>query len=102
MDKDLAAAILAKDVEADALLILTDVDGVYESFGTPEQRLLPQLTPEEARRRVEAGEFGTGSMRPKVEAAAEFVDGGGKQAIVAALRDGPRALAGQAGTRIAH
>ena len=102
VDKDLAAAILAKDVEADALLILTDVDGVYESFGTPEHRLLPALTPEEARRRVEAGEFGTGSMRPKVEAAAEFVEAGGKQAIIAALRDGPRALAGQAGTRIAH
>jgi carbamate kinase len=102
VDKDLAAAILAKDVEADALLILTDVEGVYENFGTPEQRLLPQLTPEEARRRVEAGEFGTGSMRPKVEAAAEFVEGGGKAAIIAALRDGPRALAGQAGTRIAH
>ena len=102
VDKDLAAAILAKDVEADALLILTDVEGVYENFGTPEQLLLPQLTPEEARRRLEAGEFGTGSMRPKVEAAAEFVEGGGKQAIIAALRDGPRALAGQAGTRIAY
>ena len=102
VDKDLAAAILAKDVEADALLILTDVEGVYENFGTPEQLLLPQLTPEEARRRVEAGEFGTGSMRPKVEAAAEFVEGGGKAAIIAALRDGPRALAGQAGTRIAY
>ncbi len=102
VDKDLAAAILAKDVEADALLILTDVEGVYENFGTPEQRLLPQLTPEEARRRLEAGEFGTGSMRPKVEAAAEFAQGGGKQAIIAALHDGPRALAGQAGTRIAY
>ena len=102
VDKDLAAAILAKDVEADALLILTDVEGVYENFGTPEQLLLPQLTPEEARRRVEAGEFGTGSMRPKVEAAVEFVEGGGKAAIIAALRDGPRALAGQAGTRIAY
>ena len=102
VDKDLAAAILAKDVEADALLILTDVEGVYENFGTPEQLLLPQLTPEEARRRVEAGEFGTGSMRPKVEAAAEFVEGGGKAAIIAVLREGPRALAGQAGTRIAY
>ena len=102
VDKDLAAAILAKDVEADALLILTDVEGVYENFGTPEQGLMPRLTPEEARRRLEAGEFGTGSMRPKVEAAAEFVEGGGKQAIIASLRDGPRALAGQAGTRVAH
>src|SRR5947208_12363149 len=64
VDKDLCAAILAKDVEADALLIPTDVDGVYESFGTPEQRLLSALSPEEAARRLDAGEFGAGSMKP--------------------------------------
>jgi carbamate kinase len=100
VDKDLAAAILAKDVQADSLLILTDVDGVYEDFGTPGQHLLPSLNPEEARRRLEAGEFGAGSMKPKVEAAVEFVEGGGKEALIAALRDGPRALASQAGTRV--
>jgi carbamate kinase len=102
VDKDLAACILAKDVEADALLILTDVEGVYEEFGTPEQRLLARLTPEEARRRLEAGEFGTGSMKPKVEAAVQFVEGGGKQAVIAALEDGPRALSGKAGTLVAY
>jgi carbamate kinase len=102
VDKDLCAAILAKDVEADALLILTNVDGVYESFGTPEQRLLSALSPEEAARRLDGGEFGAGSMKPKVEAATGFVEGGGKVAIIAALEDGPRALAGQAGTRIAN
>jgi carbamate kinase len=102
VDKDLAACILAKDVEADALLILTDVEGVYEEFGTPEQRLLPRLTPEEARRRLEAGEFGTGSMKPKVEAAVQFVDEGGKQAVIAALEDGARALSGKAGTVVAY
>lgn len=100
VDKDLAAAILAADVEAHALLILTDVDGVYESFGTPEQTLLSRLTPEEARRRVDGGEFGTGSMRPKVEAAVQFVEGGGKQAVITSLHEGPRALAGLAGTRV--
>jgi carbamate kinase len=102
VDKDLAACILAKDVEADALLILTDVEGVYEEFGTPEQRLLPRLTPEEARRRLEAGEFGTGSMKPKVEAAVQFVEGGGKQAVIASLEDGPRGLSGKAGTVVAY
>lgn len=102
VDKDLAACILAKDVEADALLILTDVDGVYEAFGTPEQRLLSRLTPDEARRRLEAGEFGTGSMKPKVEAAVQFVEEGGKQAVIASLEDGARALVGQAGTVVAH
>ena len=102
VDKDLCAAILAKDVEADTLLVLTDVDGVYESFGTYQQALLPKLTPEEAGRRLEAGEFGTGSMRPKVEAAVSFVDGGGREAIIAALEDGLRALSGHAGSRIAR
>lgn len=102
VDKDLAACILARDVEADALLILTDVGGVYESFGTPDQSLLSRLPPDEARRRLEAGEFGAGSMKPKVEAAVQFVEGGGKRAVIAALEDGPRALAGGAGTLIAH
>lgn len=102
VDKDLAACILAKDVEADALLILTDVDGVFEAFGTPEQQLLSRLTPEEARRRLEAGEFGTGSMKPKVEAAVEFVEGGGKRAFIAALEEGARALSGAAGTQVTY
>lgn len=100
VDKDLAACILARDVEADLLLILTDVAGVFESFGTPEQRLLETLTPDDARRRLEAGQFGSGSMKPKVEAAAEFVAGGGKAAMIASLEDGPRAVQGKAGTRI--
>jgi carbamate kinase len=100
VDKDLAAAILAKDVEADVLLILTDVEGVYEAFGTPEQQLLSTLTVDEARRRLAAGEFGAGSMKPKVEAAAAFVESGGKRAIIAALEDGLRALEGRAGTSI--
>jgi carbamate kinase len=100
VDKDLAACILARDVEADALVIATDVEGVYEEFGRPHQRLLTELPPDEGRRRLEAGELGAGSMGPKVEAATQFVEGGGKFAVVCALADAGRALAGQAGTRI--
>ena len=102
VDKDLAACILAKDVEADALLILTDVEGVYEDFGTSEQRLLSRVTPEEARRRLDAGEFQAGSMQPKVEAAVQFVEGGGKRAIITSLERGPVALSGSAGTQVAY
>jgi carbamate kinase len=102
VDKDLAACILARDVEADALLIATDVEGVYEAFGTPRQRLLDKLTPEEARRRLEAGEFGTGSMKPKVESAVQFVEGGGKRAVICALEDVGRALEGKAGTQVGY
>jgi carbamate kinase len=100
VDKDLAAAILAKDVEADALLILTDVEGVFEGYGSAEQRLLSELPIEEARRRLDEGEFGSGSMGPKVEAAVRFVESGGGRAVIAALSDGPKALDEQAGTRI--
>ena len=101
VDKDLAACIMARDVEADALLIATDVDGVYEGFGTEHERLLPVLTPEQARVLMAQGEFGVGSMGPKVDAAAQFVEGGGKVAVIAALREAAAALAGDAGTRIA-
>jgi carbamate kinase len=100
VDKDLAACIMAKDVEAHALLILTDVEGVFEEYGTPNQRLLRTLTLPNARRGLAEGQFGGGSMGPKIEAAVKFVEGGGKRAIIAALQDGPRALAGGAGTEI--
>ena len=102
VDKDLAACILARDVDADALLICTDVEGVYEGFGTPEQQLIRRLDPAEAGRRLLAGEFGEGSMKPKVEAAVQFVDGGGKRAVISSLSEAARALAGLAGTQIAH
>ena len=100
VDKDLAACILARDVQADALLIATDVDGVFEDFGTPKQRLLSKLTADEARRMLEGGEFGEGSMKPKVEAALEFVESGGQRAIIAPLSAAQSALAGRAGTEI--
>lgn len=100
IDKDLAACILARDLEADALVILTDVEGVFDAFGTPKQRLLERLPAAEARRRLGGGELGSGSMGPKVEAAVSFVEQGGSRAVIAALRDGRRAVAGQAGTTI--
>lgn len=102
VDKDRAAAILAKDIEADVLLILTDVDGVYTGWGTDTARRLERLTLTDARRLLAGPELrgGTGSMRPKVEAAADFVAAGGQRAIIAALEDGPAAVEGRAGTEI--
>ena len=100
VDKDLAAAILAKDVHADALLILTDVEGVFDGFGAPRQRLLPRLSTAEATARLEAGEFGSGSMGPKVEAAVRFAEADGARAVIASLVDGAKAIAGEAGTEI--
>ncbi|MGH2710738.1 MAG: carbamate kinase [Actinomycetota bacterium] len=100
VDKDLAGAILARDVEAQTFLICTDVEGVYEAYGTPEQRLIEHLSVEDAKRMVSDGTFPAGSMGPKVEAAIEFLEHGGGQAIVCSLDDSPEALRGNAGTTL--
>lgn len=101
VDKDHAASILARDVEAETLLDLTDVPGVYERFGQPDQRVIDRLTPEEGLARVESGELPAGSMGPKVRSAADFVLGGGKRGVIASLDDAVDALEGRAGTVIA-
>jgi carbamate kinase len=100
VDKDLASAILARDVEADVLLICTDVEGVYEAYGRPEQRIIERIDAPEALARLERGDFPAGSMGPKVEAAATFVRDGGERAVICALDDAPDALEGRAGTSI--
>lgn len=100
VDKDRAAEILARDIGADILLILTDVDGAYRAFGTPEQELLRRLTVSEADRLYRSGEFGKGSMGPKVEAAIGFVRNGGVRAHIARLDQGLAAVHGEAGTMI--
>lgn len=100
VDKDRAAALLGHEIGAAVLLILTDVDGVYEGWGTDNSRLLSRLTASEARGLIESGALGAGSMGPKVEAALHFVEGGGERAIIAALHEGPAGLAGTSGTTV--
>jgi carbamate kinase len=98
VDKDLAAAILAREVEAEVLLILTDVPRVQRGFGSMMPEDIERMDGAEARRLLKRGEFGRGSMGPKVEAAVHFVDGGGRRAVIADLADAREALAGAAGT----
>ena len=100
VDKDRAAAILGRDIGAEVLVILTDVECVYLHYGKPEQKALRRLTVAEAGQLLHGTELGTGSMAPKVEAAAEFVRQGGKRAIIARLDQGREAVAGEAGTEI--
>jgi carbamate kinase len=100
VDEDLAAAVLACTVAAERLLMLTDVDGVYDGYGTPAARRIDTLSPLEARVLADAGALGKGSMRPKVEAAARFAEHGGI-ATIAALADARDALAGRRGTTVA-
>ncbi len=100
VDKDLAAAILARDVEASTLLILTDVEQVQRGFGTERAESIERMNPSEARRLLEADEFGAGSMGPKVEAAVRFVERGGRRAAIGALDAAVAVLSGDAGTSI--
>jgi carbamate kinase len=100
VDKDSAAAILARDVEATTLLILTDVRRVQRGFGTEHAEELERLTVAEARELARAGEFGAGSMGPKVAAAVAFVEGGGSRAAIGDLDDAVAVLEGAAGTTI--
>ena len=100
IDKDLAAAVLARDLGAKLLLILTDVDAVYADWGTPQQRALRRLTASEAEQMDSAGAFGEGSMAPKVRAAIDFARRTGGRAIITVLDRGQDAVRGEAGTTI--
>ena len=100
VDKDLAAAILAREVDAEVLLILTDVPRVQRGFGSMMPEDIEQMDIAEAKRLLKHGEFGSGSMGPKIEAAVHFVEDGGARAVIADLGDAREALAGAAGTVI--
>jgi carbamate kinase len=100
VDKDRTAAVLGRAIGAHALLILTNVDAVYRDFGTPAQQPLRRLTLAEADALLAADALGSGSMRPKVEAAADFVRAGGERAVIAELGQGLAALAGDTGTTV--
>ncbi len=100
VDKDLAAAILAHEVQAQVLLILTDVPQVQRGFGSLMPEPIERMDVAEARRLLKRGEFGSGSMGPKVEAAVRFVRDGDRRAVIAELDQAREALAGAAGTEI--
>jgi carbamate kinase len=94
IDKDLASALLAKDLRADALLIITDVDAVYDGWGTPDQRAIRRATPDA----LAGSEFAAGSMGPKVRAACTFVEETGGFAAIGSILDTPALLRGETGT----
>jgi carbamate kinase len=98
IDKDLASARLAQEVGVDLFLIATDVPGVAVGFGTPGERFLRRLGSREAGELMAQGHFPEGSMGPKVEACLEFLQGGGKRALICSLEEIQEALEGRAGT----
>jgi carbamate kinase len=100
VDKDLASAKLAEELQVDLFLMATDVDGAYLDYGKPGQRLLQNITVGQIARHSADGHFGSGSMGPKVEAAMEYIGGGGKKAVITSIAAISRAVAGEAGTVI--
>lgn len=100
VDKDLVASLIAIEVRAELLLILTDVEQAFTGYGTPDQRALSRIGVGSLRRMLAAGAFGEGSMAPKVEAACGFVEAGGSRAVICHLDQAPLGAAGQAGTQV--
>jgi len=96
IDKDLASELLAEDLDADLLVMATDVEGVFTDWGTLRQRLLPTITPEE----LSEYDFAEGSMGPKVDAAMRFARITGKRAAIGALGDIAEIVAGKKGTQV--
>jgi carbamate kinase len=100
VDKDRVAAILAGQLEAEVLMILTNVEAVFEGWGTPKARPIRHMTVAQAETLIAGGTLDAGGMKPKLEAAASYVRQSGGRAIIARLSDGPAALRGQTGTTI--
>jgi carbamate kinase len=96
IDKDHASALLARHLKADWLLMLTDVDAVYQNWGTPEARAINHATPQDLLKLT----LPAGSMAPKVEAACSFVSGTGKRAGIGKLQDAVAIIVGSAGTKV--
>ncbi|MBI5688918.1 MAG: carbamate kinase [Verrucomicrobia bacterium] len=100
VDKDLASAVLAHEIGADLLVISTAVNRVCVNYGRPDQRELESLTAAEARRHLDEGQFAPGSMRPKIEAALQFLAGGGREVLITGTEALGHAFDGHTGTRL--
>ena len=100
IDKDLASCLLAKNLKADLFIISTGVDKVAVDFKKPTQRELDKLTVAEAKKYLAEGQFPAGSMGPKIEAAIDFLEHGGKEVIITQPHLLEDAIAGKNGTHL--
>ena len=100
IDKDLAAAVMARDIGAELLVIFTDVDKVAINFGKPDQKDLDEVRLSELNAYMDEGHFPPGSMGPKIRAAISFLENGGREVIIGSIGKGFESIKGQAGTRI--
>jgi carbamate kinase len=100
IDKDYAASLLAREVKVDLFVILTAIERVYLDYGKPSQREAPVLTVEEARRHLADGQFPAGSMGPKIRAAVEYIEAGGREVLITTAGHLRAALINRSGTKI--
>ncbi len=100
IDKDLASAVLARDVAAQELFILTGVERVALNFGQPDQVFLDRLTVSQARQYLQEGQFPAGSMGPKIQAAINFLESGGQRVVITSIEKSIQAVYGRAGTEL--
>lgn len=100
IDKDFASALLAASIGADLFLISTAVEKVALNFNKPDQRWIDHMTIDEAKRYLGEGHFAKGSMKPKIEAILNYLEAGGKEAVVTNPENIQRAIQGETGTRI--
>ena len=100
VDKDLSSSVLGREIKAELLLILTDVDKVYLNYGRKNMKGLKKLSVKEAKKYLRLGEFPKGSMGPKIEAAIDFLSKGGKRVVITSIENAEKALNKGAGTVI--
>ena len=100
IDKDRSAAILARDIEADELYILTAVEKVAINYKKPDQVDLDVLSITDAKKYLTEGQFPSGSMGPKIESAVQFIESGGEVCVITSTEKMPEAIDGKTGTRV--
>lgn len=100
IDKDFAASLIAREVKVDFFVILTNVPRVFRNFGTPEQEPIKSLTVQEAKGLLKEGQFPPGSMGPKIKAAIEYIQNGGKEVLITSSSHLKAALINRSGTKI--
>jgi carbamate kinase len=100
IDKDLASAVIGNEIGADILAILTSIDKVAINFRKPDEKLIDKMTVSEAKKYFEEGHFPSGSMGPKIRAAIQFIEKGGKLVTISSVENARDAIVGNAGTRI--
>ena len=100
IDKDYASSLIAREINADLFVILTNVSKVSLNFGKPDEKSIPVMTAEEAKKHYDEGQFPPGSMGPKIDAAIEYIQGGGKEVLITSASHLKAALINRSGTRI--